>query len=161
MTHPLFIRSADSFREASTAEVLDHAAELMAQRFRAGTPVLATPELTRDYLRHQVGALPYQVFGALLLDQRRRLIRSEILFRGTIDAVSVHPREVARVVVASDAAAVLLFRNARAEYPEATEADALVVRRIREALALIDVRVVDYLIIGTATEYSFAAACRL
>ena len=157
MTHSLLIRDGEELREATAAEVLDQAGALIAERFRRGTPVLANPELTREYLRHQIGALPYQVFGILLLDSRRRLIRSETLFRGTIDAVSVHPREIARVVVEADAAAVVLYRNARAEYPEPTEADALVVRRVREALALIDVRVCDYLIMGGAAEHSFAA----
>jgi DNA repair protein RadC len=159
--HTLLIRDADTLREATTAEVLDRAASLVAARFRRGTPVLANPGLTRQYLRLEIGALAYQVFGVLLLDLRRRLIRSEVLFRGTIDAVSVHPREVARVVVATDATAVLLFRNARSEYPEPSEADGLVVRRIRDALALIDVRVLDYLLIGTAAEYSFAESGRL
>ena len=68
---------------------------------------------------------------------------------GAIDAVCVHPREVARVVVASDATSLILFRNARWDFPEPSEADGLVVRRIRDALALIDVRVLDYLLIGT------------
>jgi DNA repair protein RadC len=79
-----------------------------------------------------------------------------VLFRGTIDAVSVHTREIARVVVASDAAAILLLRNARAAIPEPTEADTLVLRRVRQALALIDVCALDYLLIGGESEYSFA-----
>jgi DNA repair protein RadC len=162
MTHTLLIRDAEQqLREATATEVLDRAASLIAERFHRGTPVLADPQLTRQYLRVEIGALPYQVFGVLLLDSRRRLIRTEVLFRGTIDAVSVHPREIARVVVASDAAAVLLFRNARASIPEPTEADALVLRHVRQALALIDACAFDYLLIGTETEYSFAEAGQL
>jgi DNA repair protein RadC len=161
MTQTLFIRDAGELREASAAEVLGRAASLLAERFRRGTPVLASPELTRAYLRHEIGALPYEVFGVLLLDPRRRLIRAEVLFRGTLDCCAVHPREVARVVVASDAAAVILFRNDPSDVAEPREADELIARRIRDALALIDVRVLDYLVIGGASEYSLAEAGRL
>lgn len=161
MAYTLLVRDDRELREATYGEVLDQAASLVAARFHRGTQVFANPGLTRQYLRIEVGALAYQVFGVLLLDCRRRLIRSEVLFRGTIDAVSVHPREVARVVIASDASSLILFRNARAEYPEPSEADGLVVRRIRDALALIDVRVLDYLLVGTAAEYSFAETGRL
>lgn len=161
MTHTLIIRDGEQLRDATPAGVLEQATSLIAQRFRPGTRVLADPALTRQYLRLEIGALPYQVFGIVLLDPRHRLIRSEVLFRGTIDTVSVHPREVARVVVDTDATALILFRNARSDYPEPSEADGLVVRRIRDALALIGVRVLDYLLIGTASEYSFAESGRL
>ena len=111
MAHTLFVRDGDQLREASAQEVLDRAATVMAQHFRAGAPVLGSPERTRQYLRHQIGTLPYEVFGLLLLDTRHRLIRTEILFRGTIAGASVHPREVVRVVLESNAAAVILFHN--------------------------------------------------
>jgi len=162
MAHTFLIRDGDQLREASAAEVLDHAAALTAQRFRPGAPVLGSPDLTRQYLRHQIGALPYEVFGLLLLDSRRRLIRSEILFRGTIDFAAVYPREVARVVVESNAAAVILFHNhASSGIAEPSAADELITRRLKEALALIDVRVLDHLIIGAGAEYSFVEAGRL
>lgn len=156
MAHTLFIRDRDQLREASAQEVLDRAAALMAQRFRAGALVLADPYRTRQYLRHQIGTLPYEVFGLLLLDTRHRLIREEILFRGTIAGASVHPREVARVVLESNAAAVILFHNHPSGIAEPSQADELITRRLKEALSLIDVRVLDHLIIGDAQEYSFA-----
>jgi DNA repair protein RadC len=162
MTHTLFVRDRDQLRAATASEVLDHAAALMAERFRPGAPVLGSPELTRQYLRHLIGPLPYEVFGLLLLDSRRRLIRSEILFRGTIDNASVYPREVARVVVESNAAAVILFHNhASSGIAEPSAADELITRRLKEALSLIDVSVLDHLIIGAGAEYSFAEAGRL
>lgn len=68
MAHTLLIRDGDQLRAASSQEVLDRAAALMAQRFRTGAPVLGDPECTRQYLRHQIGSLPYEVFGLLLLD---------------------------------------------------------------------------------------------
>jgi DNA repair protein RadC len=156
MAHTLFIRDGEAFREASSQDVLDRAAALMAQRFRTGAPALDSPDRTRQYLRHQIGALPYEVFGILLLDNRHRLIRSEILFRGTIDGSSVHPREVVRVVFEANAAAVILYHNHPSGVAEPSHADELVTRRLREALQLIDVRILDHLIIGDTKEYSFA-----
>jgi len=160
-SHTLLVRDADQLRDATSAEVLDHARTLIAQQFRRGAAVLASPELTREYLRLEIAALRYQVFGVLLLDARRRLIRSEILFRGTIDGCSVHPREVARVVVESDAAAVVLFRNDPSGVGEVRDADHPLARGLAQALRLIDVRVLDYLIIAADTEYSYREAGRL
>ena len=162
MAHTLLIRDGDQLRAASAQEVLDRAAALMAQRFRTGAPVLGDPERTRQYLRHQIGSLPYEVFGLLLLDTRHRLIRTEILFRGTIDSASVHPREVARVVLESNAAAVILFHNhASSGIAEPSQADELITRRLKDTLSLLDVRVLDHLIIGDAQEYSFAETGRM
>lgn len=156
MAHTLLIRDGDQLRAASAQEVLDRAAALLAQRFRPGTAVLENPERTRQYLRHQIATLPYEVFGILLLDTRHRLIRSDVLFRGTIAGASVHPREVARVVLESNAAAVILFHNHPSGVAEPSQADELITRRLREALALLDVRVLDHLIIAGPQEYSFA-----
>jgi DNA repair protein RadC len=78
MAHMLLIRDGEQLRAASAQEVLDRAAVLQAQRFRPGTAVLENPERTRQYLPHQIAALPYEVFGLLLLDTRHRLIRSDI-----------------------------------------------------------------------------------
>ena len=151
----LFIRDGETFREASSQDVLDRAAALIAQRFRTGSPTLDSPDRTRQYLRHQIGSLPYEVFGLLLLDSRHRLIRSEMLFRGTIDGASVHPREVVRAVLEANAAAVILFHNHPSGIAEPSQADELVTRRLRDALQLIEVRVLDHVIIAE-TDYSFA-----
>jgi DNA repair protein RadC len=156
MAHTLLIRDGAQLRDASAQEVLDRAATLMAQRFRAGAPVLADPARTRQYLRHQIGTLPYEVFGLLLLDTRHRLIRAEILFRGTIAGASVHPREVARVVLEANAAAVILFHNHPSGIAEPSQADELITRRLKETLSLLDARVLDHLIVGDAQEFSFA-----
>lgn len=160
MAHTLFIRDGESFREASAQDILDRASALISQRFRIGSPTLDSPDRTRQYLRHQVGNLPYEVFGLLLLDNRHRLIRSETLFRGTIDGASVYPREVLRVVLEANAAAVILFHNHPSGIAEPSQADELLTRRLREALQLIEVRILDHLIVAE-TVYSFAETGRL
>jgi DNA repair protein RadC len=149
--------TASSCARPLLQEVLDRAATLLAQRFRTDAAVLDKPERTRQFLRHQIGSLPYELFGILLLDTRHRLIRTELLFRGTIAAASVHPREVARVVLESNAAAVIFFHNHPSGLSEPSQADELITRRLIQALQLLEVRVLDHLIIGD-TVYSFVEA---
>ena len=91
--------------------VIESAQGHIARRFRAGSPVLSSPERTREYLRLHLGGLDYEVFGCLWLDSRHRLLLAETLFRGTVDGASVHPREVAKTALSHGASACLLFHN--------------------------------------------------
>jgi DNA repair protein RadC len=151
----LYVRDESGFREAQTADVLDRAHALLAQRYRSGSPVLTSPALTREFLRVHLGACEYEIFGLLHLDSRHRLIAVEDLFRGTIASASVHPREVVKAALARNSAAVVLFHNHPSGLTEPSSADELITRRLREALALIDVRVLDHLIVAESI-YSFA-----
>jgi DNA repair protein RadC len=156
----LYVRDSSGFREAQASDVLDRAQALLAQRYRTGSPVLASPTLTHDFLRVHLGACEHEVFGVLHLDARHRLIAVENLFRGSISSASVHPREVVKAVLARNAAAVVLYHNHPSGLSEPSAADELITRRLREALALIDVRVLDHLIVAESI-YSFAEAGRL
>jgi DNA repair protein RadC len=155
MAQTLFVRDGDSYREASAQDVIQRASALIAQRFRAGAPVIDSPARTREFLQHQIGGLEHEVFGALMLDNRHRLIRCQILFRGTIDGASVYPREVVREVLNANAAALVLFHNHPSGISMPSQADEMVTRRLREALQLIEVRVLDHVIVGESI-YSFA-----
>ena len=95
-----------------------------------------------------------------LLDSRHRLIAVENLFRGTINSACVHPREVVKAALTHNAAAVVLYHNHPSGLSEPSAADELITRRLKEALALIDVRVLDHLIVAESI-YSFAEAGRL
>ncbi|MGH8260578.1 MAG: JAB domain-containing protein, partial [Steroidobacteraceae bacterium] len=101
-------------------------------------------------------AKPYEVFCCLHLDARHRLIRFEELFRGTVDGAAVHPREVARQAFAHNSAAVILAHNHPSGVAEPSHADELITRRVRDALALIDVSVLDHIVVGGETCISFA-----
>jgi DNA repair protein RadC len=151
----LYVRDSSGFREADSSHVIDRAHALIAQRYRAGSPVLTSPALTREYLRMHLGAFEYEVFGILHLDTRHRLIRAEDLFRGTIANASVHPREVVKAALTHNAAAVVLYHNHPSGVSEPSACDELITRRLKEALALIDVRVLDHLIVADSI-YSFA-----
>lgn len=151
----LYVRDTSGYREARSVDVLERAQALLAQRFRSGSPVLSAPELTRAFLRTRLGASEYEVFGVLHLDSRHRLIAAEDLFRGTLSSASVHPREVVKAALARNSAALVLYHNHPSGLTEPSAADELITRRLREALALIDVRVLDHLIIAESI-FSFA-----
>lgn len=150
----LYIRHQAGFREAECHDVLERAQALISQRFRAGSPALTSPALTREFLRMRLGGCDREVFGVVLLDNRHRLIAVEDLFQGTIDRASVHPREVLKLALTRNAAAVVLYHNHVSGVSEPSSADELITRRLKEALALIDVRVLDHLIIAEPI-YSF------
>ncbi|MBS0365713.1 MAG: DNA repair protein RadC [Proteobacteria bacterium] len=139
--------------------VLTAAVELARRHFREALrfgPALAEPHTTRAFLLTQLRDRPYEVFCCLFLDNRHRLIAFEELFRGTIDRAGVHPREVLRQTLLHNAAAVILAHNHPSGVLEPSQADELITRRLKETLALIDVRVLDHFIIGDGHCYSFS-----
>ena len=117
---------------------------------------LTEPRLAAAYLRARLGGYPYEVFACLFLDNRHRVIAFEEMFRGTIDGASVYPREVVRRAIAHNAAALILAHNHPSGVNEPSRADLAITRRLIDALALIDVRVLDHLIIGDGAPVSLA-----
>jgi DNA repair protein RadC len=103
----------------------------------------------------KLGILDYEVFGLVLVDQRYKVIECVELFRGTIDGASVHPREIVKLVIAKQAAGVVLFHNHPSMVSDESHADEMITQRVRECLALIDVKVIDHLIIGGGSVLSF------
>ena len=151
----LYVREGDQFREAAPQDVLDRAQALIAQRFRSGAPVLSAPNRTREFLRLKLGALEHEVFAVLFLDKRHRLIEYVELFRGTIDGASVHPREVVKEALARNAAALILCHCHPSGQSSPSQADEHITMRLKSALGLVDIRVIDHIIVGE-TMTSFA-----
>ncbi|MCB1772340.1 MAG: DNA repair protein RadC [Gammaproteobacteria bacterium] len=117
---------------------------------------LSSPQQTARYLQARLRDYPYEVFAVLFLDNRHRVIAFEELFRGTIDGASVHPREVVRRALALNAAAVILSHNHPSGVAEPSQADRRITERLRDALQLVDVRVLDHLVVGDGECFSFA-----
>jgi DNA repair protein RadC len=117
---------------------------------------LTAPDSTRRFLLAQLRDRPYEVFCCLFLDNRHRLIAFEELFRGTIDGASVHPREVVRQTLLHNAASVIIAHNHPSGVADPSQADEGVTRRLRQALALVDVRLLDHLIVGDGKCFSFS-----
>ncbi|HWT54079.1 MAG TPA: DNA repair protein RadC [Rhodocyclaceae bacterium] len=119
--------------------------------------LLSSPAAVRDWLTLKLAGLGYEVFGALWLDSKNRLIAWEELFRGTLSQTSVFPREVVKRALSHNAAAVLLCHNHPSGVAEPSQADELLTQSLKQALALVDVRVLDHFIVaGTARPLSFA-----
>lgn len=117
---------------------------------------LTSPDLTRRYLSSQLRGYAHEVFACLFLDNQHRVIGFEELFRGTIDGASVYPREVVKKALAFNAAAVIFAHNHPSGIAEPSEADKHITARLKQALSLIDIRVLDHFIVGEGEPYSFA-----
>lgn len=117
---------------------------------------LNAPSATREYLKTMLAPQERELFIVLALDNRHRLIASDILFAGTIDGASVHPREVVKCALRHNAAAVIFAHNHPSGVAEASQADELITRRLRDALALVDIRTLDHLVVGAGQTLSFA-----
>jgi DNA repair protein RadC len=118
--------------------------------------VLSAPNAVRAFLTAQLRDRPYEVFCVLFLNSRHRLIAFEELFRGTTDAAQVYTREVLHRALARNAASVILAHNHPSGDTEPSEADEASTRRIKEALALVDLRVLDHIIVGDGACFSFS-----
>ena len=154
--HTLLTRTATGESQPATAEqILTAARAILARRVRRGT-TLTSPRAARDYLTLRLADREHEVFTILFLDTRHRLIDCTELFRGTIDGASVHPREVVKEALKHNAAAVILAHNHPSGVAEPSQADEIITTRLRDALALIDVRVLDHLIVAGSSVTSLA-----
>ena len=119
--------------------------------------VFDSPAAVRDWLRLKLGQLPHEVFMILLLDAQNRVMGSEELFRGTLSQTSVYPREVVKLVLERNAAAVILAHNHPSGVGEPSHADQALTQSLSKALALVDVRVLDHFVVaGNSPPVSFA-----
>jgi DNA repair protein RadC len=133
--------------EGERDSLLRLALEVLAARHAPGQ-VLANPRESAQYLRLAFASYKNEVFAALFLDNRHRVLACEELFFGTIDGTSVHPRVVVQRSLELNAAAVIFAHNHPSGVAEPSRADAVLTQRLKEALALIDVRVLDHIVVG-------------
>jgi len=142
-------------KRALLRAVLEVARRCLEEDLKAGA-ALTSPGAVRDYLRIQIGSLSHEVFVCLWLDAQHRVIESRELFRGTLTQTSVYPREVVKAALASNAAAVIFAHNHPSGVAQPSQADELLTRNLREALALVDVKVLDHFIVAGRQALSFA-----
>lgn len=115
------------------------------------------PGATTDYIKAHLADRPHEVFGVIFLDTRHGIVACEDLFFGTIDGAEVHPRVVAKRALELNAAAVIVYHNHPSGNPEPSAADRQVTARLKSALALLDIRVLDHIIIGGTESLSMAS----
>ena len=125
----------------------------------AGTvgSTIRSPDDTSQFLMARLGTLEHESFCAIYIDNRHRVIAFEELFRGTIDGTSVYPREVVKEALKYNAAAIILAHNHPSGVAEPSQADERITTRLKAALELVDIRLLDHLIVGAGTNVSLAS----
>jgi len=148
------LKPAD-LNDVEKQSVVTLAMKVLAIKHRAGRS-LSNPDATRNYLRLRLADYRNEVFGCLFLDNRHRIIAMRELFQGTIDGASIHPRVVVQQAMEANAAAMVFFHNHPSGVAEPSHADEAITRRLKEALALVDVRVLDHFVVSAGESVSFA-----
>jgi len=136
-------------------QIIEQALGILAKRCAPGE-AFSSPHDIRRFLQLKLGARKNECFGVIFLDSRHRLLRFAELFEGTIDGANIHPRVVVQHVFEVSAAAVVLYHNHPSGITDPSAADRSLTTRLKEALALIDVRVLDHFIVSASNVYSFA-----
>ncbi|KFJ91921.1 RadC family protein [Pseudomonas aeruginosa] len=135
--------------------VIAQALEILERKLQ-GTTALESPEAVRCYLRLQLGAESNEHFGMLFLDAKHRVLTFKRLFQGSIDSASVYPRVVVQEALACNAAAAIAVHNHPSGCVEPSQADRHLTVRLKDALSLVDVRLIDHMVVGVSRSYSFA-----
>ena len=143
------------YRPASPKEVLSAARSVMRSRVRRGA-AMTSPEVVKDHLKLHLGLLEHEVFAVLFLDSQHRLIAYREMFRGTLTQTSVYPREVVKEALTLNTAAVILAHNHPSGSAEPSWADEFLTQQLKSALALVDVRVIDHMVVTGDAVTSFA-----
>lgn len=139
----------------SDEQIIQRALDLLAKHLHRGD-VLSSPATVRDYLRLHLGRREHEVFVVILLDSQNRVLDVLDLFRGTLTQTSVYPREVVKVALAANAGGVIFAHNHPSGLSEPSRADELLTHILKQALALVDIKVLDHIVVGAGSSISFA-----
>jgi DNA repair protein RadC len=137
--------------------IVNKALTILRDRMRVPGVSISSPDDTTKYLTLKLAECEHEKFCVIFMDNRHRLIAFKEMFRGTIDGCSVHPREVVKAALTANAAAVILAHNHPSGVAEPSRADTQLTRRLSDALALVDVRVLDHIVVGGSETVSFAS----
>lgn len=146
---------AGDYRQIDADEVLQAAQQVLLSRVR-GSDVLGSPQAVRDYLRVRLSGLEHEVFAVLHLDVQNRVIDYVEMFRGTVSQTSVYPREVVREAMMRNTCGIIMVHNHPSGTIQPSRADEMLTQTLKQALGLVDVRVLDHLIVGGGDILSMA-----
>lgn len=149
------VRGLGAAKAAQLAAALELVRRSLREELKGGVS-LTSPGAVRDYLRLALGGRPYEVFMCIYMDAQHRVTTAGELFRGTLTQTSVYPREVVKAALAANAAAVIFAHNHPSGVAQPSQADELLTRQLKEALALVEVKVLDHFIIAGNQALSFA-----
>lgn len=154
---PLFIRDTRKrYHPANADQIIEAARQVVDQRMRRGT-LFSDPSVAGKFFRDKLAGLQREVFAAVFLDTRHRLIEYAELFFGSVDGAEVHPRELVRQALLLNAAAVVVAHNHPSGEPEPSAADRALTAQLKQALSLVDVRLLDHFVVGAHAPLSLAA----
>lgn len=157
MKNPIFTKDDNGdYRIMTADEVTKATKQHLARRVRRGN-TMTSPDIVRDYLIAHYGDKEHEIFGAIFLDNRHRIIEISELFTGTIDGCSVYPREVIKTALQLNAAACCLFHNHPSGVCEPSQADERITQRLKSAFELVDIRVIDHVLVAGSDSISFAS----
>jgi len=151
----VLVKGLGAAKAAQLAAVVELARRSLREGLKSGN-ALTSPGAVRDYLRLALSARDHEVFVVLFLDAQHRVMRDAELFRGTLTQTSVYPREVVKAALAANAAAVIFAHNHPSGVAQPSQADERLTRQLKEALALVEVRVLDHFIVAGNQTLSFA-----
>ncbi|MCH8622689.1 DNA repair protein RadC [Undibacterium sp. TS12] len=149
------IHGLGSAKYAQLQAVLELAKRAISEELQEST-ALSSPQAVKKYLQLMIGNKPHESFAILFLDVKNRLIKAEELFRGTLNHASVYPREVVKSALQHNAAAIILAHNHPSGSCEPSPADIALTKTLKQALDLIDIRILDHFIVANPNVYSFA-----
>ncbi len=135
------------YRSVSRETLIQSARQCILDRFKSGFKI-SSPACAEEYVQTMLSDHEHEIFAVLFLDNRHQVIDYQEMFRGTVDGTSVYPREVVKEALARNAAAVLLVHNHPSGIAEPSSADQAITRRLKSALELVDIRIIDHLIVG-------------
>lgn len=142
---------------AEEQATLAYAADILkAKLIISEQPALTSPDMVKTFCQHSLAAKEHEVFGVIFLDNQHRVRATTELFTGTIDSASIYPREVVKHALAHNAAAIIFYHNHPSGTVEASQADRRITRRLIDALALVDIKVLDHFIVSFEGVTSFA-----
>lgn len=136
-------------------DILEKAADILLEKIQH-SDVLGDPDKTRQFLKCKISILEHEVFVGLFLDNQHRVIAYKELFRGTIDGASVYPREVVKEALSVNAAAMIIAHNHPSGVAEPSQADEHITQRLKDALEMMGIRLLDHLVIGSEDIVSLA-----
>lgn len=156
-SHTLYVKDANgTYLEAHTDDLVAATRRALRRTFRKGKAI-RSPADTEAFLIAELATEPNEIFCCLYLDNRHRVIKFDRAFHGTIDGTSVYPRVIVKRALELNAAAVILAHQHPSGIAEPSQADERITRRLKSALELVDIRVLDHLVIGGDTVVSLAS----
>ena len=146
----------DAEKRVRAERTIRRALRLLESELRRDSIALTSPQVVRSYLTLRLARMEHEVFCAIWLDAQHRVLQFEELFRGTLTQTSVYPREVVKAALRINSAAVILAHNHPSGVAQPSQADELLTRNLKDALALVEVKVLDHFIVAGAHALSFA-----